>query len=136
VHISEQGCGAGFGGWNSESASSFISKRGIRRGSPLTAAGGFLPHAEAFLRAGTRTDGTVQRWRARPRNTCSREPVPGLYVLVDVRRFHAAHPRYINISVRVGRRSELREDPDVALGDRRARASPAWTTSTVLIAGS
>jgi DNA-binding transcriptional LysR family regulator len=95
--------------------------RGIRRGSPLTAAGRrFLPHAEAFLeRAGELTELFSDNPLDRQVHVAASQYLV-LYVLVDVlRKFHAAHPQiHVNISVRNEKEIEeaLREDPDVALG--------------------
>jgi DNA-binding transcriptional LysR family regulator len=95
--------------------------RGIRRGSPLTAAGRrFLPHAEAFLeRAGELTELFSENPLDRQVHVAASQYLV-LYVLVDVlRKFHAAHPQiHVNISVRNEQEIEeaLREDPDVALG--------------------
>jgi DNA-binding transcriptional LysR family regulator len=95
--------------------------RGIRRGSPLTAAGRrFLPHAEAFLeRAGELTELFSDNPLDRQVHVAASQYLV-LYVLVDVlRQFHAAHPQiHVNISVRNEKEIEeaLREDPDVALG--------------------
>jgi DNA-binding transcriptional LysR family regulator len=95
--------------------------RGIRRGSPLTAAGRrFLPHAQAFLQRATEltelfSDDPLDR---EVHVAASQYLV--LYVLLDVlRRFHAAFPQtHINISVRNEQEIEqaLRQDPDVVLG--------------------
>jgi DNA-binding transcriptional LysR family regulator len=95
--------------------------RGIRRGSPLTAAGRrFLPHAEAFLeRAGELTELFSDNPLDRQVHVAASQYLV-LYVLVDVlRKFHAAYPQiHVNISVRNEQEIEeaLREDPDVALG--------------------
>jgi DNA-binding transcriptional LysR family regulator len=95
--------------------------RGIRRGSPLTAAGRrFLPHAEAFLeRAGELTELFSENPLDRQVHVAASQYLV-LYVLVDVlRKFHAACPQiHVNISVRSEQEIEeaLREDPDVALG--------------------
>jgi DNA-binding transcriptional LysR family regulator len=95
--------------------------RGIRRGSPLTAAGRrFLPHAEAFLeRARDLTELFSDDPLGRELHVAASQYLV-LYVLVDVlRRFHAAHPHiHINISVKSEHEIEeaLREDPNVVLG--------------------
>jgi DNA-binding transcriptional LysR family regulator len=95
--------------------------RGIRRGSPLTAAGRrFLPHAEAFLeRAVELTELFADNPLDRQVHVAASQYLV-LYVLVDVlRKFHAAHPQiHVNVSVRNEQEIEeaLRENPDVALG--------------------
>jgi DNA-binding transcriptional LysR family regulator len=95
--------------------------RGIRRGSPLTAAGRrFLPHAEAFLeRANELTELFSEDPLGRELHVAASQYLV-LYVLVDVlRRFHAANPQiHINISVKSEHEIEeaLREDPNVVLG--------------------
>ena len=95
--------------------------RGIRRGSPLTAAGRrLLPHAEAFLeRAGELTELFSEDPLSRELHVAASQYLV-LYVLVDVlRQFHTAHPQiHIKLSVRNEQEIEeaLREDPDVVIG--------------------
>jgi DNA-binding transcriptional LysR family regulator len=122
LHISEQGLRSRLLALEERIGQQLYFKaRGIRRGSPLTAAGRrFLPHAEAFLeRARELTELFSDCAPDREIHVAASQYLV-LYVLVDVlRRFHAAHPQiHINISVRSEQEIEeaLREDPDVALG--------------------
>jgi DNA-binding transcriptional LysR family regulator len=95
--------------------------RGIRRGSPLTAAGqSFLAHAEAFLeRARDLTELFNEDPPDRQLHVAASQYLV-LYVLVELLpRFHQLHPQiHVNISVRNEREIEqaLRDEPDVVLG--------------------
>jgi DNA-binding transcriptional LysR family regulator len=122
LHISEQGLRSRLLALEQRIGAELYHKaRGIRRGSPLTAAGRrFLPHAQAFLeRASQLTELFSDNPLDREVHVAASQYLV-LYVLVDVlRRFQAVNPlTHINISVRSEQEIEeaLREEPDVALG--------------------
>jgi DNA-binding transcriptional LysR family regulator len=96
-------------------------RRGMRRGTPLTAQGKrFLPHAQVFLQRSRELCELFQT-SAEPREVrVAASQYLTLYLLVDaIRRFHKAKP---DIRIRLQTRTEqeieesLRQDPELHMG--------------------